>query len=752
MYLYLSLVAAGLVAGTLIPVPVWLLIITVLLALIGRYALSFKYPITRVLWLIGPLVAAFWSSQWIGHQLSHRLPVEYDRTAATLLIEVREVIPRGDALRLQVRVKGSAQEEAPEVVTRLRHLQLNWYRPVQAVQIGEQWRAEVVLRSPRNFLNDLPFDYEAYLLSRGIDATGYIRSATLMPAAKVSPGWRQQLIDWQRRQHQEEAWPWLAGLIFGEQAAFTAEQWQLAEQTGTLHLLVVSGLHVGLMTLLGLSLWAIAGRLLLLAGGQGIQGVLLPRFLLVLLFTGGYVWLAGAGIALQRAWIMLLVFLLLQQSRFCMRWPLALCAAVVAVLIVNPLIWTRPGFGLSFLAVLGLVAFFLGRNSSRMESLWLPQIVAFAVLMPLLLWWGQPVSLLQCLANLLAIPLLSLVLLPLTLLAALLRSQTLDSVLVMVGDAYWWLLQYMENIPLPFMAYAALGWLLLWSVWLVLMQRGVSGAALWPAMLLLSLWFVRTPALQPQIVLADVGQGQSFLAISPGGVLVYDAGPRFSEYFDAGSAIVRPLLQRYGVASIDTLIISHADVDHAGGLAALQNGFRIAELWGGESIAEAPELRLCHHESDKWRVLSDQVIYRYLDVPTNDKVSIKASSNNASCVVQLDWYGQRFLLTGDIGTDVEALLVKQYGHELRSDILLVGHHGSNSSSSEAFLRAVQPREAWISAGFNNRFGHPARAVTERLELLQIPWRNTATEGALHRSPEGVTIGRRQMLLPRWRQP
>src|SRR5690606_39737389 len=116
----------------------------------------------------------------------------------------------------------------------------------------------------------------------------------------------------------------------------------------------------------------------------------------------------GAGIALQRAWVMLLVLLCLQYSRGRLRGPLALLLAVVVVLMVNPLIWTRPGFGLSFAAVLALLAFFQGRRSNRLEALWLPQLVVFVALLPLLLWWGQPVSLLQCLANLVAIPLLSL--------------------------------------------------------------------------------------------------------------------------------------------------------------------------------------------------------------------------------------------------------------------------------------------------------------------------------------------------------
>lgn len=753
MYLWLTFLIAGLLSGTLISAFWWCL--AALPALLGMAL----WPVARTRIagvLLAFLLGAFWSGWWLDQALQHRLPDTLDRTRVELTLLIEQVEMRPGSIRLLARVQGAAQLPADYNLPPLRTVQLNWYRPEQVVQAGELWQAEVVLRSPRNFLNPLPFDYEAFLLSRDIDAGGYIRTAQRLLAAAPQPALRERLLNYLQQQHKAEAWPWIAGLVFGEQNSFSAEQWRLAQATGTLHLLVVSGLHVGLVTLLGLGLWALLGRLPLLVGGQGGHWFVAGRLLLVLLVTGLYVWLAGAGIALQRAWVMLLVLLLLQQSRWRLRWSLAILLALVAVLVINPLIWTRPGLSFSFVAVLALLAFFSGRQSNRAEALWLPQWVVFWGLLPVLLWWGQPVSLLQCLANLVAIPLLSVVILPLTLAAAILPAGLLDEWIVWVGEGFWQLLAHAESIPLPYLPFMPLITLAFWLMWLVLARAGVSLVVLWPALLLLLLWFIREPEVQPVVVLADVGQGQSIMFISPDAVLVYDAGPRFSEQFDSGDAIVRPLLQRHGVRRLQRLIISHADLDHAGGTAALLRAFPVDELWGGEifpAVEHAePPMQICHAQPAHWQSLSPQVLYRFLSVPESSVQRVRKSRNNASCVVQVQWYGQRFMLTGDIGTDVEAILVEHYGDELRSDVLLLGHHGSQTSSSLAFLVAVAPAEAWISAGFNNRFGHPAAVVTGRLQQLGIPWSNTATDGALVRKTEGVTLRQRERWQPAWRQP
>lgn len=757
MYLYLLLVTIGLLSGTLLTWPLWTLWVGLAVSLLALWRCPFWRTRSQpLLWLLCWLAGASWSSLWLEERLAQRLPAAQDRSLASLQLELLSAEQRGQVWRLQARVLTPAATLQKQGLPPLQQLQLNWYRTPHTLQAGQRWQADVLLRSPRNFLNNLPFDYEAFLLSRGVDATGYIRAAHLLDKEARPPGMRQRWLSWQQQHVDADAWPWVAGLVFGEQAAFSAGQWQLAQRTGTLHLLVVSGLHVGLMVLLALGLWWLLARLPLLKSGQGIYAVTLPGLLLVVGISAVYVWLAGAGIALQRAWVMLLVLLCLQYSRWRLRWPLALLLAVVVVLMVNPLIWTRPGFGLSFAAVLALLAFFQGRRSNRLEALWLPQLVVFVALLPLLLWWGQPVSLLQCVANLVAIPLLSLLLLPLALATALLPFAGLDALLAVVGGWFWELLHWLSNIPLPYLPWMPLPLLLLWVVWLLLVRRGVTAMALWPALALLLLWFVRAPVPQPGVMLMDVGQGQSMAFISPQATLLYDTGPRFSEHFDTGAAIVVPVLQRHGVRTVTDMIVSHADLDHAGGTAAILQELGAQRLWVGEPLsdlpASAPPPQDCHQSGDEWKVLSEVLLYRFLILPPDARAQVRDSGNNRSCVVQVQWYDQRFLLTGDISVDVEQQLVRRYGDELKSGVLVSGHHGSQTSSALAFLQTVAPAEVWISAGFNNRFGHPAPVVLERLAQLQIPWRNTAAAGALTRTTTGNSSGLRESWQPPWRQP
>src|SRR5690606_19887122 len=164
----------------------------------------------------------------------------------------------------------------------------------------------------------------------------------------------------------------------------------------------------------------------------------------------------------------------------------------------------------------------------------------------------------------------------------------LDSLLGLAGHWFWDLLAWLSNIPLPYLPWMPLPVLLLWGGWLLLARRGVSGMALWPALVLLLLWFVRAPAPQPVAMLMDVGQGQSMVFISPQATLLYDSGPRFSEHFDTGAAIVVPVLQRQGVRSVTDMIVSHADLDHAGGTAAVLQGMAVTNVWVGEALPGLP--------------------------------------------------------------------------------------------------------------------------------------------------------------------
>lgn len=756
MFLYFLLAAAGVVLGTLFSPPTFTLVLLLLVALMLASALlpAFKNKAHGYRWLL-VILAFSYGFGWLQWQLNQRLPIELDKHEATLELLVVESTQEESRQRLLVKVQSIEQDTATQSLASLRRLNVSYYRFHPEIKAGALIKARVVLRSPRNIANGLAFDYEAWLMAKGIDATGYIKEVDLLHQGDLP--WRQQLIEHQRIRISTAAWPWVAGLVFGEQEAFTPEQWQLAKQTGTLHLLVVSGLHMGLVLLLLVFSWRLVLKGLSFTLGRTPPYLVFLQLGFLLVGSAGYLWLAGSGVALQRAWLMFALVLVLQGTRLKLNWMTAIAFALLLVVLINPLIWTGPGFSYSFVAVLALLLFFSARKSNWLEALWLPQWVVFVALLPLFISWQQPVSLLQWWANLVAIPLVSLLLLPLALLNVLVPYAPLAELLSLVGDAFWWWLEQASVIPLSYAL--SLPWLslLLWPVAMLLIRRGVSYLfALTVSVVIVAAVFLSSNSHQPVAMMMDVGQGQSLVFTTPKHSLVYDAGP-FMGSFDTGEAVISPVLYRLGVRQIDHLIISHNDNDHAGGTGALLRNFHVLQWSGGQVVKNLPEdlpetIYLCRHSTTHWQVLSNNLLYRYLSVDENAWQRLPDNNNNRSCVVQLEWYGTRFLLTGDIDKAVEYDLIRKYEQSLKSDILVLAHHGSRSSTSEVFLRTVAPKTVWISAGFNNAFQHPATDVLERIEQQGVPWLNTAEEGAIILQPNGETESIRQGWQPPWRQP
>ena len=741
------------------------------------------------------VLTLLFSSFWVGVQLEHRLPVSLDRQSIDIQVAIRSIEARERGFRLTVDVL--PDQPLADSLPALRSLQLNWYpRQQQALppQAGQTAHIRAVLRAPRNFANGLAFDYEAYLLSEGIDATGYIRTLELTspadgPVLSSSESLRQRFISWgyqrlpqyaagEQEQAHEQAKSWAGGLIFGDQQAFTTEQWDLAAYTGTLHLLVVSGLHVGLIALLGWLLGGVLMRFVALFSGvvtfgaagtvragwsvrsvrtiSLIAGMIVApqwlRLLPVVVLSAAYVWLAGAGIALQRAALMIALAALLACVRRRPDWLEIALLVMLLVLLINPLIWLRPGFGFSFCAVLALLAAFRGRKSRWAEQWWLPQWLVFMAILPLMLFWGQAVGFQHLLANFIAVPFFTLILMPLTFAAVITGWDVIADGLIIAGDLFWQWLSLVEGLAMPQFAPVNTALMLLWYGLLVLFWLGVQRifVILAQALMLAGLLLIR-PADVNTVSMADVGQGLSVFAGASDATLIYDLGARFSDRFDAGSAIVFPLLQSLGVRSLDLLVISHNDNDHAGG----EVGFkRLAQSRGmdiGRQIYGQPAAggSSCHALSSQWQEMHPNLRIRFFPLATDE---IRPVDNNASCVLQLDWFGTRFLLTGDLEADGETLLADVYGAELRSEVLVVGHHGSLTSTSGRLLQVVQPMEGWISAGFNNRFGHPHPDVLARLHEAGVRTFNTAECGRIFREPDGVTRCQRKLWQPRWRQP
>ncbi|MBF7141540.1 MULTISPECIES: DNA internalization-related competence protein ComEC/Rec2 [Pseudomonas] len=653
------------------------------------------------------------------------LPV---RSEATVIFTVQGAVSRRGALPSLIRVT---------------------WRNGPVVRSGERWRLAVTLSAPRGLVNPGGFDYEAWLFAQGLGATGTVKAGERLAAGP--PAVREAVRERLLASKVQAAIPLLVALVLGDDSGITAAQWRVLQATGTVHLFVISGQHVGLVAGLvyGLVAW--------LARRRGWPGRL-PWLPCACLGAGGaalgYGALAGFEVPVQRACLMILVTLV-------WRWrfrhigvftPLVL--ALAAVLAVNPLVSLTPGFWLSFSAVAVLLLAFAGRLGrwAWWQAWWRAQwciAVGLAVVMAAL---GLAVSLTGPVVNLVAVPWVSLVALPAALLgtAALWLPWGSEPLLWVAGNALELLLKLLGLaaqasplwLPSQLPPWA---WLLaLCGALLLLLPRGLPMR--WAGLpLLLQLGFAplpRPPWGQAQVVQLDVGQGLAILIRTRDHALLFDAGPQYSTG-DAGDRIVVPSLRRLGVRQLDTLVVSHNHIDHSGGAQAVVDALSPGRVLAGEpGTAPARWQAEGCEGSEPWTWSG--VRFEPWRWPN------ARSPNPASCVLLVEANGQRLLLTGDIDAQAERALITA-NPAWTVDWLQVPHHGSRTSSSAALLNALSPRWALISRGWNNRFGHPHAQVSARLAERGIVVLDSARHGALSwhlGSDETPTLWRQQRRL--WR--
>ncbi|MCB1649396.1 MAG: DNA internalization-related competence protein ComEC/Rec2 [Pseudomonadales bacterium] len=650
---------------------------------------------------------------------------------------------------------------------RFRHrlVQLNYYGDVRIVP-GQQWWWRVRLNRPHGFANPGSFDYEAWLLMQGVAARGYVRETAFNRL--LGPG--RPGLQRMRDELRERLAPLLAplsnsgillALILGDRSRLPASQWDLFTATGTNHLVVISGLHVGFMALLGYGIGNLLARLFpaLLLRLPAQKWGALSAVLAALLYS----LLAGFSLPTQRALTMVLVFM---SGRLLARELLpsfAYWLAMSVVLLGNPLSPLGAGFWLSFGAVGTLMFAFAARIRLRSASgdaqgwagrirQWCePQFTVFVgMLLPLLLWTGQS-SLLAPLANLVAIPLVSLLVVPLALTSAglLMLSPVLASYLLWAADALLslllWGLQCLADgegghtvlMAGPVSAMAV--FLAVVGTVMLLFPPGWPGRWLGFVCFAPLLWPRSLAPAPGQVTLTvlDVGQGLAIVARTAGHTLLYDSGPAFSEDFDAGAGIVVPFLQRQGVRRLDTLVISHGDSDHRGGMPGVLAAMPVARQLLSLPAPLPAGAQPCH-EGQGWEW--DGVRFDMLG-PAPGGAYL---GNDSSCVLRIEAGGQVALLTGDIERPAEARLLAGQHDLLRADLLIAPHHGSNTSSSPAFIAAVAPHTVVFSAGYRSQFGHPAPGVAERYHALGIRAWNTALSGAL-----GFVLGDAKQALQAW---
>ena len=609
-----------------------------------------------------------------------------------------------------------------------------------APRAGERWRLVVRVNRPHGYQNPGGGDYEGHLFRNRIRARGYVRDDA-RPLRLDAGAWyaidrvRQTLGE---RIGERLADHPLAGVVValanGDARGIGDAQWRTLRRTGTLHLVAISGLHIsligGIAFFLARFLWALPGATVLRFPAPAAGAVA------ALLAATGYAALAGFVIPTQRALIMLAVAMggILLARRFAPTQLLA--AAGLLVLVYDPLAVMAAGFWLSFGAVAVII---LAAQGGAAPSAWrkwgyIQWAIALGMLPLMLALFGQ-VSLVAPLANLLAVPVFDLLAVPLTLLGAVLLGLSLDTLAGYPLHAAAWLLQLLWA-ALDFLAALDFS---LWHQhrppWWALVCAFVGVAQLlaprgWPArwvgaVWMLPLFLVRPPPPGPGEIwftLLDVGQGLAAVVRTQAHTLVYDAGPRFSATFDTGAVVVAPYLRANAVARVDMLLISHGDNDHAGGAASVLEALPVGEVVS--NVAGLPGAAHPCAAGRAWRW--DGVEFALLSPPTG----AAGRRNDDSCVLQVRGPYGTILLPGDIEARAERRLVERHGAALAADILVAPHHGSKTSSTLEFIRAVRPRQVLFPVGYRNRHHHPHGAGSARYAAAGAVLYDSPAHGAL----------------------
>src|SRR6266705_3403244 len=657
-----------------------------------------------------------WATAFARERLSDRLDPA---------LEGRDLVLTGvvaglpQALERGVRFDFDVESSEPGVPQRVA---LSWYegfspdgfQEVLPVRAGERWRFAVRLRRPHGGANPHGFDYEAWLLERGIRATGYVRMPSRRGAGERARPERladtvprpRYWIETLRETAREKILgvlperPYagvLIALAIGDQQAIDAGQWRLFARTGVSHLMSISGLHVtmiaGLFAMLVSWCWRRSEFLALALPAQKAA--------------------AAAGF---------------------------LAAALLIVLALDPWAVLSPGFWLSFAAV--AVIFYVAAGRS-VQPHWLAQWgrVQWAVtvgLAPLLLVLFQQVSLVSPIANAVAIPLVSFVITPLALAGAVLPLDWPLELGHAILELLMALLEWLARLPSAvWHQHAPLAWtvpLALAGIAWLLLPRGFPARGL--GLILMLPLFAASPA-GPRsgelwITVLDVGQGLSVLARTERHALLYDAGPAFNAAADSGSRVIVPYLRGEGIAALDALVVSHDDRDHSGGAASVLEAIPVGVLWSSLSpdhaLLEAAAWRAPCRADRKW--FWDGVAFEFLHPQEDIPAGRAARANNRSCVLRIEAPGGRVLLTGDIERAAEHELLRRAPGLLPAEVLVVPHHGSATSSAPEFVQQVAPRYAVFTVGYRNRFGHPREDVLARYREAGSELLRTDAAGAI----------------------
>ncbi len=611
---------------------------------------------------------------------------------------------------------------------------LSCYKACPNLIAGQRWQLHAKLKKPQNLGNPGGFDYVRSLKARHIEWVGYSKQNSFQYLGKTR-AIKQRLLE--LRQHLSthvstqslglKTAGILQALTLGLGSHINQETWALFRRTGTTHLMVISGAHIGLVTgfAFGFFRWSASrlGKLPLIIPAQRIasMGALLVAFI--------YSVLAGFGVPAQRALVVCFFMLLRHMGGPCFTAWQAWLYALFSVLLFEPHSVMMPGFYLSF----GAVAILMTMNQliskkGFVKTLYL-QLGCLFGLMPLTLFLFAYGSVNGFFANLVAIPWVGFVIIPLGLLAVFFSSVIPMTWSVnFLKPAVNILLLYLHwidkfsaiNLNISFVSFMMPLSIILGMILLLLFPK---------ARFLLLTCILMLPGMSPKheklrwgearIDVLDVAQGLAVVIHTAQHVLVYDTGIKLYRGGDMGELALIPYLNILGVKALDAVVISHPDLDHRGGLASLEKAFSIQHFF-----VDDPSFyhrgSSCH-DQPSW--VWDGITFQFFPMPMTSR-----KKNNHSCILQVKNKTGQLLLTGDIERSGEHDLIKRYGHALKSSILLVPHHGSKTSSSDLFLKHVAPMAAIVSYGFDNSYHFPHAEAMKTYDMQHIPVYSTASCG------------------------
>lgn len=626
-------------------------------------------------------------------------------------------------------------------------LHLGWYAPAPPLVPGERWQLLLRLRPPRGLANPGGFDFEQWLYTRGIGGAGYVRASAQNRRLPPAPGTcaigrlRAALatrVEAALAGH--PATPVVVGVVVGATQGLRDADWEMLRRTGTTHLLAISGLNIAMVAAPFVTAAPLLGRLLPPLAGRPAAGLVLG-----LLAGAGYSALSGFAIATVRALAMLTLVTVLALRRRRVSGAQVLASAALIMVAGDPAALVTASFWLSFVAVGWLLVLANRTVHGRPQSgdfgrrawhaagtLLAAQLVLGLGLAPITVGWFQQLSLIAPLANLVAVPVFTLAVMPLALVGS--------ALVVVVSPWGTALLGAAADVVSGLLEVLRWASELEFAVW----QPPAAG---WPELLLAATGSVvfcwprplpwRSCALVLFLPLAggvardrpplavtvlDVGQGLAVLVETAHHALLYDTGPALRGR-DAGESVVVPSLRRLGVTRLDRLIVSHDDLDHAGGAASVMAAFPQALLMAPATLSHLPAAGLRCTAGLVWTW--DAVRFRVLAPPAG----MVTDDNDGSCVLRVEAGGSALLLTGDIGRARERSLV-QAGALQPADLVLAPHHGSRSSSGPELVAATQPRFVVFAAGHRNRWSFPAHEVTRRWREAGACLLETSAQGAI----------------------